>query len=157
MPSLIGDAARKLELKNRSRILALPGDGEGDTIRGLANVRLAIIDEAARCSDELITAVRPMLATNPRAQLVYLTTPKGKRGTFYETWTSGDPDWERITVPLGTCSRITPEFLARERKNLGPARFSEEYELQFLDDDTAMFNTDMIDAIVDPNLRAVQW
>ena len=58
-------------LQNGSRLLALPGDNDGDTIRGLANVRLAIIDEAARCSDALIAAIRPMLATNRRAQLVY--------------------------------------------------------------------------------------
>ncbi|MGY4289884.1 hypothetical protein ACVWXO_009150 [Bradyrhizobium sp. LM2.7] len=48
-PALIGDAARRIELENKSRILALPGDNDGDTLRGLANVRLAIIDETSRC------------------------------------------------------------------------------------------------------------
>lgn len=102
-PALTGDAARRIEMENSSRILALPGDNDGDTLRGLANVRLAIVDECSRCSDELIAAVRPMLATNKRGQLVYLSTPKGKRGAFYETWISNDPDWHRIRVELGSC------------------------------------------------------
>jgi hypothetical protein len=146
-PSLVGDAARRIEFDNGSRIIALPGDNDGDTLRGLANVRLAIIDETARCSDALITAVRPMLATNKRGQLVYLSTPKGKRGIFYETWTSGDPDWHRIRVELGSCDRITPEFLARERKNLGETKFREEYLCEFLDSEMNAFSTDIIDRI----------
>jgi hypothetical protein len=152
-PPLIGDAARRIELGNDSRILALPGDNDGDTLRGLANVRLAIIDETARCSDALIAAIRPMLATNPRAQLVYLSTPKGKRGTFYETWVSNDLDWHRIRVELGSCPRITPEFLARERKNLGETKFREEYLLEFLDAEGAAFATDIIDSMFTNEVR----
>jgi hypothetical protein len=154
-PALIGDAARRMELENGSRIVALPGDNDGDTLRGLANVRLAIIDETSRCSDALITAVRPMLATNKRGQLVYLSTPKGKRGAFFETWTSNDPDWHRIRVELGSCPRITPEFLARERKNLGESRYAEEYLCEFLDSDTSAFNSSIIDAAFSNELRAL--
>jgi hypothetical protein len=154
-PSLIGDAARRIEFENNSRILALPGDNDGDTLRGLANVRLAIVDETARCSDALITALRPMLATNPRAQLVYLSTPKGKRGTYYETWTSDDPEWDRIKIELGSCSRITPEFLARERKNLGETKYREEYGCEFLDNNEAAFNTAIIDSAFTSEFRAL--
>jgi hypothetical protein len=86
-----------------------------------------------------------MLATNKRGQLVYLSTPKGKRGSFFETWTSNDPEWHRIQVELGSCPRITPEFLARERKNLGETKFREEYLCEFLDSDEAAFPTAVID------------
>jgi hypothetical protein len=154
-PALVGDAARRIEFENESRIIALPGDNDGDTLRGLANVRLAIIDETARCSDALITAIRPMLATNPRAQLVYLSTPKGKRGIFYDTWTSGDPDWHRIRVDLGSCDRITPEFLARERKNLGETKYREEYLCEFLDSQMMAFNTDIIEAAFTSEFKAL--
>ncbi|MDF3810549.1 MULTISPECIES: terminase family protein [Rhodopseudomonas] len=154
-PSLVGDAARRMEFDNGSRILALPGDNEGDTLRGLANVRLCIIDETSRCSDALITAVRPMLATSKRGQLVYLSTPNGKRGVFYETWTSDDADWHRIRVGLGDCDRITPEFLARERKNLGETKYREEYLCEFIDSDTAAFNTSIIDAAFSTEVRAL--
>jgi hypothetical protein len=71
---------------------------------------------------------------------------KGKRGVFYETWSSLDPDWKRIHVPLGSCSRITPEFLARERKNLGETKYREEYLCEFLDTDAAAFSTDIAPA-----------
>ncbi|OSJ34220.1 hypothetical protein BSZ19_12820 [Bradyrhizobium japonicum] len=153
VPSLSGDNARRLEFANGSRILALPGDNDGDTLRGLANVRLAIIDEASRCSDELLAAIRPMLATNPRAQLVYLSTPAGKRGAFYETWFANDPDWHRIHVELGSCSRITPEFLARERKNLGETKFRQEYLCEFLDTEDAAFAATIIDAMFTNEVR----
>jgi hypothetical protein len=94
-----------------------------------------------------------MLATNKRGQLVYLSTPKGKRGAFYETWTGNDPDWHRIQVELGSCDRITPEFLARERKNLGETRFREEYLCEFLDSDIAAFNSSLVEMMFDPEVR----
>ena len=152
---LVGDAAQRVEFENRSRILALPGDNDGDTLRGLANVRLAIIDEASRCSDDLIAAVRPMLATNKRAQLVLLSTPAGKRGKFYEAWRSEDRDWKRIRVALGSCPRITQEFLDRERKDMGEAKFKQEYLCEFLDDEANAFNTDIIEAAFSTELRAL--
>ncbi len=40
------------------------------------------IDEAARVSDELYRAVRPMLATSG-GRIVLLSTPFGKRGFFF--------------------------------------------------------------------------
>lgn len=145
-PKLVGDSITKMELENKSRVLALPGDNDGDTLRGLANVRLAIIDEAARCSDELIAAVRPMLATNNRAQLVMLSTPAGRRGVFFETWHRDDPQWKKIHVPLGSCSRISQAFLDQERKNLGETKFREEYGCEFLDNEMQAFNGGIIDA-----------
>jgi hypothetical protein len=57
----------ELELTYGSRILSLPCSPE--TVRGYANVRLLVIDEAAQVPDELYRAVRPMLAVS-RGQLV---------------------------------------------------------------------------------------
>lgn len=94
-----------------------------------------------------------MLATNKRAQLVYLSTPKGRRGSFYDTWVSNDPEWHRIRVELGSCPRITPEFLARERKNLGETKFREEYLCEFLDTEDAAFSTSIIDAAFTSEVR----
>src|SRR5258706_7272789 len=105
------EAVTKLELGNGSRILALPGgESEGKTIRGLANCRLLVIDEAARLPDDLHTAVRPMLATNKHAALIALSTPAGKRGFFFELWHNSDPTWHRVRVPASECPRITKEF-----------------------------------------------
>jgi hypothetical protein len=57
-----GDGRNEISLKlpNGSRIIGLPGNE--NTIRGFSKVSLMLIDEAARVSDEIYKAVRPMLA-----------------------------------------------------------------------------------------------
>jgi hypothetical protein len=142
-PALASESVLKIELANGSRILALPGTEK--TIRGLAGAALVIIDEAARVEDELLAAVRPMLATNAAGRLIALTTPNGKRGFFYEAW-HGDPDaWHRVRVAAEDCPRISPAFLAEELRELGPTRYSEEYGLAFVDSEASAFPTTIID------------
>ena len=150
---LASESVTKVEFQNESRILALPGGEEGRTIRGLAGARLIVVDEAAQVSDELLAAIRPMMATNPRAEMIALTTPKGRRGWFYDAWHDPDSSWQRVRVTVDMCPRITAAFLADERKALGPTRFAEEYELAFIDSDTAAFSTALIDAAFKKELR----
>src|SRR5262249_29588723 len=142
-PELNAESVLRAELANGSRILALPGSER--TIRGYAGADLIVLDEAARIEDELLAALRPMLATK-NGRLVALTTPFGKRGWFYEAWTGGDQAWHRVRVPATDCPRITKEFLAEELRELGAQRFSEEYGLEFLDPDEAVFPSHIIDA-----------
>src|SRR5262249_54096894 len=59
LPELVGDSVLKIEMRNGSRVLALPGGDQGKTIRGVAGARLVIVDEAARVEDELFAVVRP--------------------------------------------------------------------------------------------------
>ena len=56
-----------LELKNGSRVLALPGSD--DSIRGLTVDGWIVADEAARLDNDLISALRPMRARRPRRAL----------------------------------------------------------------------------------------
>jgi hypothetical protein len=141
-PRLDAESALKLEFENGARILALPGTEK--TIRGIAGAALIIIDEASRVEDELLAAVRPMLATaKDGGRLIALTTPAGKRGWFFESW-HGDTDWQRIKVAASDCPRISREFLEEELRELGAMRFSEEYELAFLEPDEAVFPTAII-------------
>jgi hypothetical protein len=153
LPELVGDSVLRVEMRNGSRILALPGDGGGKTIRGLANARLVIVDEASRVDDELFAAVRPMLATNADGAMILLSTPAGRRGQFYDLWHNGDPTWTRVRVPASECPRISKAFLAEELRELGQARFSEEYELAFIDSDTSAFSTAIIDAAFSSDVR----
>lgn len=141
VPGLTAESVMKTELANGSRILALPGTER--TVRGYAGVNLAIIDEAARVDDELIVAVRPMLATSA-GRLIMLSTPAGKRGTFYDNWHDTEGSWERVRVAASECPRITKEFLADELKELGPTKFGQEYLLEFHDDDAAAFPVGVI-------------
>jgi hypothetical protein len=130
-----------MELSNGSRIISLPGSEK--TVRGYSAATLIIMDEASRVPDELLQAVRPMLATTS-GRFIALTTPAGRRGWFYEAWEHGE-GWERISVKGANCPRISKEFLAEELQALGPMRFSEEYECAFIDQNTSAFSTALIE------------
>jgi hypothetical protein len=144
-PALNAESVLRAEFANGSRIIALPGSER--TTRGYAKANLVIVDEAARVEDNLWAALRPMLATaEGGGRLICLSTPAGKRGTFYDAWENGGPDWRRVRVPADQCPRISVEFLQEELAQLGAQRFSEEYGLEFLDPDEAVFSTAIIDA-----------
>jgi hypothetical protein len=145
VPALNTESVLKAELANGSRILALPGTER--TIRGYAAADLVVIDEAARVEDALLSAVRPMMATSAGGgRLIALSTPAGKRGWFHEAWMQGGEDWHRTRVTAADCPRISQQFLDEELKQLGGQRFSEEYGLEFLDPDEAVFPSDIIAA-----------
>jgi len=131
-----------LELENGSRIVALPGV-EG-TIRGYSGVRLLVVDEASRVADSLMAAVRPMLAVSG-GRLIALSTPYGARGWWYEAWTAGGTTWERVKVTALDCPRITPAFLAEERRELGDWWYLQEYMCEFMDAQTVAFRREDID------------
>ena len=58
--------------------------------------------------------------------------PARPRGFFYEAWANGGADWTRIEVPAAQIPRITPEFLAEERRHLGSnSYYRQEYECSF--------------------------
>lgn len=144
-PPMVGESVLKLELANGSRVLSVPGSEK--TIRGLSKVSLVIVDEAARVPDELMSALRPMLAvTEHGGRLIMLSTPFGKRGEFYRAWTEGGDEWTRVSVPASECPRISAEFLASELSQLGAQRYAEEYDLQFLENDEQVFPVTIIDA-----------
>lgn len=120
--------ADELQLSNFSRIVCLPCREE--TIRGYSNVSLLILDEAARVPDDLYRAVRPMLAVS-NGRLICLSTPYGKRGFFHDAWARGGDDWARIMIAAEQIRRITPEFLAQERRALGESWYRQEYCCSF--------------------------
>jgi len=141
--------ALHLELENGSRIVALPGKEE--TTRSFSGVRLLAIDEAARVPDDLYKAVRPMLAVS-RGRLICMSTPWGKRGFFYESWVS-DEAWERYEVPATECPRIPAEFLAEERRVLGPWFYDQEFGCQFGDNGASLFSHDVVMASLSPDVQ----
>ncbi len=135
--------ALSLTLSNGSRIVSLP-DSEG-TIRGYSGVNLLIADEAARISEDLFVAVRPMISVS-RGRLVLLSTPWAMRGTFYKTWNE-DNDWEKYKVTAYDCPRIPAAFLEEEKAALGPF-FNAEYLCEWVDDTNAYFTHDEVMAAI---------
>jgi hypothetical protein len=118
--------------------------GHEKTLRSLSAVSLLIIDEAARVLDETYKALRPMLAVSD-GDLWLLSTPFGKRGFFYENWSSGSGDWVRTKAPATECERISARFLEEERRQIGDAWFRQEYLCEFVDADHQMFGRDMLE------------
>jgi len=132
---IVQESALTMTLATGSRIVALPGDEE--TIRGYSGVKLLVLDEAARISDELYRSVRPMLAVS-QGRLIALSTPFGRRGWFFEEW-SGSNEWKRVKIQANQCPRISPAFLAEERAALGERWYRQEYEVSFEDTIAALF------------------
>lgn len=135
------ETALTVTLGNGSRIVSLPGK-EG-TVRGYSGVDLLVIDESAFVPNDLYVSVRPMLAVS-EGRLVALSTPHGTRGWWYEAWRSTEP-WERYEVPATECPRISPAFLAEEKRELGEWWFKQEYLCEFLDAQSAAFTRADID------------
>lgn len=138
-----------LELSNGSRIISLP-ESEGG-IRGYSGVRLLVVDEAARVSDDLYRAVRPMLAVS-HGRLLAMSTPFGRRGWFFNEWTSGR-SWERVQIKATACPRISRAFLAEERASLGERWFRQEYQCSFEDVVGAVFSYDDIQAAMSEDVQ----
>ena len=152
-PAAEYETLQRVELENGSRVISLPGSG--DTVRGIAKVDLVILDEAARVPDGLLAAVRPMLAVSDGA-LFALSTPAGRRGWFHQQWENG-VGWQRISIKSTDCPRISPEFLAEEREQLGAQLFAQEYLCAFNDEVGAAFLSELVDrafiADITPYLR----
>jgi hypothetical protein len=132
-----------LTLANGSRLVSLPGQDPG-AVRGYSGPALIAVDEAAWVRDELIVSLFPMLAVS-QGRLITLSTPFATRGWYFETFTHGGAVWERYTVPAVMCPRISAEFLAAQRKELGDFWYQSEYECRFLDAQSQAFRREDID------------
>jgi hypothetical protein len=121
---LTSDNVYGLELKSGARALALPGSD--DSIRGMTVDGWIVADEAARLTDDLIAALRPMRARRPEARFAMLSTAWSRTDPFWTAWSDGDPDWIRIQATAETAP-FTTEFLEKERRALGDHAFRREY------------------------------
>ncbi len=140
-PKMLEDNKLSMILNNGSRIVSLPG--REATIRGFSSVDLLIEDESARVPDELYLATRPMLAVSGGTQIL-MSTPWGKRGHFFEAWTSGGSSWQQIEVPASECPRISPAFLSEERQAMPALFYESEYCCRFTETADNVFNYDVV-------------
>ncbi|MCU1238952.1 MAG: hypothetical protein JWP63_6919 [Candidatus Solibacter sp.] len=138
-----GDNELSLAFPNGSRIVGLPGTEA--TVRGFSAVSLLLVDEASRVSDDLYRAIRPMLAVSG-GTLWLVSTPRGKRGFFYEEWAKGGDRWERVTVRAEDCARIPADFLKEERRSQGERWYRQEYGCEFVEPKSGVFDRDLVEA-----------
>ncbi|PLS85351.1 MAG: hypothetical protein CYG60_13115 [Actinobacteria bacterium] len=134
-----------LELKNGSRIEALPGSER--TTRGFSAPSLIIFEEAARIEDALYyDGARPMIATVPESTLLLISSPYGKRGFFYHEWEHGGPGWERFRVTADDSDAVKSEYIEEERRIKSERQIRQEYYCEFLETEDSVFTSDLIEA-----------
>ena len=119
------DNVYALELKNGSRVLALPGSD--DSIRGLTVDGFIIADEAAQLSNDLIAALSPMRARRPEARFAMLSTAWSRTDPFWNVWADDDPSWIRLKATADSVTFFSEQFLEQQRRLLGEHNFQREY------------------------------
>jgi len=135
-----------LELSNGSIIEALPAVER--TTRGYS-VDLLVVDEAAGVPDMDYHGILPALIAT-RGEQVLLSTPRGKRGFFWEIWqsnvrTSVPSDWMRVMVRSDEVARIRPADLASFRAAMPEEFFRQEFFCEFLETEGSLFSYDDIE------------
>ena len=120
---------RSLQLPNGSRLVARPAVPQ--SLRGYSQARLIIVDEAAYVPEATYRAMSPVLATGDGALWV-ISTPNGPLGRFAELWHDRSNGWTRFEIPAEECPRLSPAFLAAERRLYGDLYFAQEYACQFI-------------------------
>jgi Terminase large subunit, T4likevirus-type, N-terminal len=142
-----------LELANGSIIEALPAVER--TTRGYS-VDLLIVDEAAAVADMDYHGILPALIATQGEQ-VLLSTPRGKRGFFWEIFHSDD-DWQRMMVRSDEVGRIRPEDLEVFRATMPEQFFRQEFFCEWLDTEGSLFSYDDIESALalGENVEAIQ-
>jgi len=102
-------------------------------------------------ADALMPAISPMLAVSG-GRLILLSSPFGKRGTFFREWTEGGTAWERYTVRAEDCPRIPAAYLLEERRKLGTF-YPQEFECEFLDTTNQYFRGKDIDVLLSADVE----
>jgi hypothetical protein len=153
-----------LELSNGSIIEALPAVER--TTRGYS-VDLLIVDEAAAVPEMDYHGILPALIAT-RGEQVLLSTPRGKRGFFWEIWHGGGvtvtppekdarpdgprngygdrDDWLRVMVRSDEVGRIREEDLEVFRHTMPEQFFRQEFYCEWLETEGSLFSYDDIEA-----------
>jgi len=143
-----GNNPRSLQLPNGSRLVARPAVPE--SLRSYAKAALIIVDEAAWVSENAFQAMSPILAA-ANGSLWALSTPNGQNGRFYDLWHDAPSDqWTRFEIRAQDCPRLSPEFLAGERRTFGETFYAQEYDCQFLAGGNQFLSRSQIEALLIP-------
>ncbi len=92
-------------------------------------------------------ALLPSLIATRGEQLL-LSTPRGKRGFFYDLWSSPTGEWFKRSVRSDEVDRIRPEDLETFRRAMPEEWFRQELLCEFLDAEGSLFSVDDIEAAI---------
>ena len=145
------DTKLAVKFANGNRFVARPGSEK--TARSFSAVTLLLEDEAARVSDALYNSVRPMLAVS-NGRHILMSTPFGKQNHFFKIWDEERDLWQRFEIPAEMCPRISPEFLAEEKRT--NPWFEQEYHCVFMDSEGSIFSSDLFRSLSNPAISALR-
>lgn len=138
------DTETMIEFGNGSRIISLPNSP--DTIRGYS-ADLVYVDEAAMFkNDEELRKAVAFTTTATRGRITLISTPKGRRGWFYEAYREAQHGgkWSLHRIHYSERPDLRPEELEELRATMTELDWRQEMELEFLDEAAALFPYDLI-------------
>lgn len=136
---IVSDSQTMVVFKNGSEIHCLPGNNP-EGIRGYSP-SLLIIDEAAFVKPTVFEAIIPSLAATD-GDLIYISTPYGKRGDFYNAW--NNIKFSQHYVKSKDCPNITDDFLQEQADSRPKLQYLQEYEGEFIEEADAFFPRELI-------------
>lgn len=127
-----GDLNTRIELR---------GADNEDALRGVG-LRSCALDECAMMKANVWPEIiRPMLADS-RGAALFISTPKG-RNWFYDLFIKGvdgtDKDWKSWRYSTRVNKYIGDDEIALAKKDMSERLFKQEFEAEFLDDETGVF------------------
>jgi len=147
-----GQNAVSLLLPNSSRLVGLPMRHQ--TTRAFGGAAALLVDEAAFYDDLVYKSMRAFVATSGGD--IWLMSSAGPRsGFFFDSSEFGRSTarWERHIVPATSCPRLSAEFLAEERRELGERMFEREYMCQFIDEGPGSAFGGGLDSLLDAEVE----
>ena len=130
------------QLANNSRIVAT--SAASDAGRSYA-VSLLLVDEAAFIEgiDRIYTSIKPTIATG--GGIIALSSPNGVGNWFHKMYTEaeiGKNDFKAIRLPWNLHPDRDVTWLERERANMSPREFAQEYDCDFLGSGNSVIEPD---------------
>ena len=132
------------QLANNSRIVAT--SAASDAGRSYA-VSLLLVDEAAFIEgiDRIYTSIKPTIATG--GGIIALSSPNGVGNWFHKMYTEaeiGKNDFKAIKLPWSLHPDRDEHWLERERANMSPREFAQEYDCDFLGSGNSVIEPDTL-------------
>lgn len=121
-----------------------------NSIRGYTIDGLLVMDEVSFYKDVLPDGSEPwssviMPITKARKpKVLCISTPKGKRGMFYQMYLkalSGEKGYKELTATIYDDDLITPEEIDEIKKSVSDIAFREEFLVEFLDSSLTFFTS----------------
>ncbi len=132
---------------NGSSIRCLTAGKTGEFARGYA-ATMIIFDEAAFIPEAVFISIEPSMAVRGR-QLILSGTPYGKRGRFWEIYSTqsmkkGNREWQLYKILSKQNPHMRPGFLEQEKATRSAIEFAQEYEAEFIDEVGLYFPLNLI-------------